>query len=89
MRISRAAKITTGQAKAEEGRKPNRASLNPRPLFNIPLIKYIGSRFGAWADIRASTSASSAAIRKSRAAFNGRRMFGSSELLSKVISFMQ
>jgi hypothetical protein len=50
---------------------------------------YTGSHFGAWAAIRSKTSASSAAIRNSRAAFKGRLMFGSSELLSKVISRMQ
>ncbi|MFL6689131.1 MAG: hypothetical protein ACJ8IR_02935, partial [Alphaproteobacteria bacterium] len=51
--------------------------------------QYVGSRFGSWAAIRASTTASSAASRKSRAAFSGRLMFGSSELLSKVINLMQ
>jgi CspA family cold shock protein len=45
---------------------------------------------GFWdSAIRARTIASSAACRKSRAALSGRLIFGSSELLSKVISFMQ
>jgi hypothetical protein len=39
--------------------------------------------------MRAMTIAVSAATRKSRAALSGRLTFGSSELLSNVISFMQ
>ena len=52
-------------------------------------LQNVVSLFGACVAIRARTAASSAAIRKSRAAFKGRLMFGSSEPLSNVINLMQ
>jgi hypothetical protein len=51
-----------------------------------PAMPHLAARRSA---IRDATNASSAAIRMSLAAFSGRRMLGSSEPASNVISLMQ